>query len=319
MNVQQLHAGSFEAILAASDPIYVTNAEHSLACGGCKEAVSDTGESSAVRFFDSAKEFDSDGSRVFGPHEVEAVLVAMQDSGLDVEESSESTIRDYAARGWSVLLVRSSTPLSFDESFPLLTYRYSGTDVVVPMALSADNGGVEMQIVAVLVDKGRMEPLSSDGVQPELGQPLYRSEFTRQFYNARVRFAIQQAGGHAWVLEYANTLPVLAERFNESSLIWQRALDEETVDDDASVEDIFNRVTALGLTSPNFRSSSLFVTRWRTFVTPENMQDEEFGRSESDDTFEVTLGKGDFEAVSRMMIFGPLLVVGWAFRRQTVG
>jgi len=313
-NIYQIDAGSFETILAASDPTYLSNAENKLACG-CNEGMSDTGEASAVRFFDPSVAFDRDVSQFFGPDQTVEALTAIEAGGVDVNDAVQNAVSDYAAKGWSLLVVNTPQTMTSDQSFPLLAYRYAGTDVVVPLALSAESGGDEMQVVVVLVDKGRMDPSTSEGVEPKLGQPMYRSEFTRQFYNARVRLAIEQAGGHAWVLEYANTLDALQVRFNESGGMSEESSEEQLLSY-SNVDEIFDALKSKSVTSPSFSTRGLFVTRWRTFVASENMQDEEFSRSENDETYEVTLGEDDFRDVSSALFITPLLVMGWAYRRR---
>ena len=173
------------------------------------------------------------------------------------------------------------------------------------MALSPHNVDEEMQAVVVLVGDHRMDPASSKGVKAELGTPMYESRRTRKFYNARFRVAIEDAGGHAWVLEYANTLEKLKGR----------VLDFNQLEPPTDVDKVFDELQDIEVLSDDFGWEQPYITRWRSFIDASYLADETFERASSDTTYEISLDEEDFRYV-RSGTLAPLLVLGLWFRRR---
>jgi hypothetical protein len=305
--MHQLDDGSLESLIEATDPVYIEGAEDIIGCD-CTAGVSDTGTVSEIRNFDRQLVVDAIQAEVYGPAETEALLADIEKSGMDLSSESEAVIRGYADLDWSVALVRLGDGVGWSEASPLLVYRYSGDEVVVPMALSPHNTDDEMQTAVIIADTGRMNPTTSKSTKPRLGTPMYPSRMTREFYNARVRIAIDDAGGHAWVLEYANTLTQLEARVRE----FRQLLPPRNVDK------VFTELQDAGMLSDDFGFDPIFITRWRTFASANRMVDERFGLADKDTTYEVFLDEDDFAYVSSATVLAPFFLMGWFRRRRAI-
>ncbi len=302
--IRQLVDNSLESLLAASDPTYVSQAEDPIGCH-CTEGISDTGEAADVRHFDRQLLLDAVDAEIYGPTDTAELIEAIDKSQLSLSSQATDVLWDYADKGWSVAMLRLGGGIDSDQSTPLIVYRYSGDEVVLPMALSPHNVDEEMQTVVLLVGEHRMDPVSSKGVKAKLGTPMYRSKLTRKFYNARFRVAIEEAGGHAWVLEYANTLEKLEGRVQ----------DFNQIDPPTNVVKVFDDLQDVGVLSDAFDWDPPYITRWRSFIRQSRLTDETFERASSDKSYEISLDEDDFRYV-RSGALVPLLAIGLWFRRR---
>jgi hypothetical protein len=303
--IHQLDDESFESLLAATDPTYLAGAESPLFGCGCTEGISDTGEASAVQQFDKQMVVQALETHVYVGSEMTELLADIEASGMSLSADRERTLRDYGDMDWTVALVRMNVSGNWNQASPLLVYRYSGDEVVVPMALSSHNVEDEMQVVTLLVSNHRMDPVTTKGVKPKLGTPMYASASTRRFYNARFHVAIQEAGGHAWVLEYANTFGRLDRRVEEFKQIAPPT----------DVFAVFRELAEINMLGPTFADEEMFITRWRSFIDVDHLADESFAPASVDATYEISLDESDFRFV-RGGLFLPFLAMGWWMRRR---
>ncbi len=304
-NIEALKDNTLERLLKASDPLIVKGSDEALGCG-CTSSLGDTGEMTEVRVFDKDKTIDNLTIDVYGPGEMDTLITAATTAGLSIGSDEESAIASYANDNWSVALVQLGSGIKWDKASPVLAYRYDTNEVALPMALSKTNIQEEVQTLVMIAAQHRMNPADSKGVQPRLGTPAFRTELMRKFYNARVRIAIEEAGGHAWVLEYANTLEQLQLRVDDNSIL----------DFTGPVDEVFDDLQGEGILSEDFGREQIFLTRWRSFVKPGKATDESFAEDSGDETYEIYLGRDDFKHVRKGTFFFPLLAMGWWTRRR---
>jgi hypothetical protein len=304
----------FESFLAASDPMYLMPIGLLPGCGGgCVEGVGDTGELAEVRIFDADIKGSGLDIRIFLANEMDKLIGDPAVAEFQLSEEQKGMITGYGSEGWQALLVTLGNGVSWDKSTPLIVYRYSGSLMALPMALSTIVVDTELQVLVTVVANQRMNPAESAGVEPRLGLPAYRPEMTRKFYNARVRVAIEEAGGHAWVLEYANTLEALNQRHRELENLDTEDMVYAGIPENPSA--IFDAFKQEGLLSENFGKDA-FVTRWRTYIDADELKDEPFIQSPNDETYEVFIDAHGSRPPSQGALWFPLVAMGWLMRRR---
>ena len=315
---QKITDEELEDFLAASDPMYLASGgASSMDCStGCVESVADTGELSKVRLFDPDIAASGSTIRIFRPSEMSSLIAAAQQFDIALGDEGMGIITNYGAMGWSVVMIDLANGVSWDKAAPLLVYRYSGTEMVVPMALSRNVARTELQTLVTVVAPDRMEPAKTRGVEPKLGIPAYRPQMTRKFYNARVRVAIEEAGGRAWVLEYANTLEALAGRHR--SLESNEEEDNENVIASSWPENPMGLVDSLaseGYLSMDYGQDA-FVTRWRTYAAVADLEDEPFRKAKSNEVYDVYIDSHRDRVPQQGGFVLPFLAMGWLMRRR---
>ena len=313
---KKLGDDEFESFLAASDPMYFMPLTDYPGCSaGCVSGVADTGELAEVRVFDTDAKANGSSIIIRESADMHVLIGESQDLDIPLGEEGFGMLSNYGAEGWSALLIDLNNGVSWDKSTPLIAYRYNDPQrrMVLPMALTAGIVETELQTLVTVVADGRMDPAETPGVEPRLGLPAYRPEMTRKFYNARLRVAIEEAGGHAWVVEYANTLEALKGRRAQMESVDTEDLIYAGLPEDPS--EIFDLLKEKGLLGENFGKDA-FVTRWRTYIGADDLRDEPFKVSTSNETYEVFIDAHRSRAPSKGAMAFPLLAMGWLLRRR---
>jgi len=244
----------------------------------------------------------------FGPSAVGAAMDSLVDSGFDLPEALVDGLEAHAASGGGVV-VMFFTEARLDAATPALVVRYAASELMMPQALTALSADdtIQTSVLTITAD-GATGPVGVPHVTPELGIPLYASTRTPEFYKARARLALDEAGGSGWLLEYSNTLESLDERSDrllELGVLWEyggypwaglQALVDRSLLDAFQAEDVW-------------------ITRWRTYQKPEYLKDQVFAPDASVPAYEVYLEASQFSAAAWAWPM-PLLLGAWAFGRR---
>lgn len=318
-----------DTLLAATDPLYPSLSS----CGGCTDCdglqsanAQDSGELVDVRTFGDVV---AAGNRAwFGPESAEAMLAELDYNGLQIDAGVEAAILAYAAQGWGTLVVQLSEDA--DEganSTPVVALRVPAGAPTLPMLLSARSVSDELEAVVLTVGLGPFGPTEVPQTQPLLGKPLYAVSYTPTFYEARLRVAVQEAGGGAWALEYSGAGPSLLERYSSIDAasgggggVAGLNLASDTAEAPTAEEELFglfDELVEAGLLTEGFTAKGAHFTRWRTFLKPEDLRDQAFAPDPAVPTFEVTLSSSSYDARLELLLWPALLGVG-ALRRRRV-
>jgi len=294
-----------DELLRVSDPIYEVSGD---GCGGgCATTVGDTGMLANVRFFDETKA-SANWTR-FGPSAVDAAVTSLQTSGFAVSDELASDMRNFGSSGGSFVVVW-FTGDSTGSASPAVAVRYTSNQLILPQALTRHSSADEVQTVVITMSDTPTSPSDAEWTTPVLGLPLYPSEHTPKFYESRVRVAIDNAGGDAWVLEYSNTLDTLESRRalldNEEEVLW-----------DASSSVPWSGLRALKNKDvlDEFQPEEVWFTRWRTIRSSELLDDQAFDSDESVPRYEVYVPSEEYGAAAWIWA-APFALVGWAWRRR---
>jgi|GEM_PF-3687094 len=293
-----------DELLRVSDPIY----EPIEGCGGsgCGAAVGDTGALAEVRFFDETKA-SANWTR-FGPGAVQSAVASLESSGFTVPTGVVDGLYDHAADGGS-FVVMWFTGDRVGTASPALVVRYQATDLVLPQAITAHTAAGEVQTAVLTITDTATGPEGVARTTPKLGIPLYEPNRTPEFYQARVRVALEEAGGDAWVLEYSNQLDTLEPRKHllvDASILW---------DETSKVPwSGLNALVRKGMLN-DFNPSEVWITRWRTFQKAHHLRDQRFIPDSSVPAYEVYVTADQFGAAAWVWTV-PFLLGGWAMRRR---
>lgn len=292
-----------DELLRVSDPIYETLGGCS---GGCGEAVGDTGTLADVRFFDETKA-SANWTR-FGPTAVGAAIESLESSGFAVSAPLAADLQAHADTGGGFVVVWFTGDRTGSAS-PAIVVRYRASQLVLPQALTRNSADTEVQTAVLTLGSGPTRPTDIATTTPTLGVPLYDDSRTPEFYQARVRVAIDAAGGDAWVLEYANTLDSLVPRgalLTDEDVLW---------DDTSGVPwSGLHALVSRGALD-DFNPSEVWISRWRTFQKPDSLRDQPFAFDDSVGAYEVYVPASEFGAAAWVWT-APFLLVGWAARRR---
>lgn len=293
-----------DELLRVSDPIY----EPLAGCtGGCASAVGETGSLADVRFFDESKA-SATWTR-FGSGAVDAAIDSLESSGFTVPTGVVDGMQAHAGDGGG-FVVMWFTGDRIGSASPALVVRYQATDLVLPQALTASTAADEVQSAVLTITSGPTGPEGVTRTTPELGLPLYEPNRTPTFYQARVRVALEKAGGDAWVLEYSNSLDSLEARRQlliDESILWEEGSKVPW----SGLNALVNR----GMLD-NFAPAEVWITRWRTFQKSADLRDQRFIPDSSVPTYEVYVTSDQFGAATSWVWTVPFLMGGWALRRR---
>jgi len=294
-----------DELLRVSDPIYEVSID---GCStGCSSTVGDTGLLANVRFFDETKA-SATWTR-FGPGAVDAAVTSLQTSGFAVSDDLADDMRSFGASGGSFVVVW-FTGEALGSASPAVAVRYDSSELMLPQALTRHSAANEVQTVVLTLSNTPTSPRDSEWTTPVLGLPLYPSHRTPEFYQGRVRVAIEEAGGDAWVLEYSDTLDSLEDR--------QAMLDDE----DEVLWDAESSVPWAGLRAlkkkgvlDDFQPADTWITRWRTIRSTDLLRDQAFDPDEAVPRYEVFVPADQYGAAAWLWA-APFALVGWAWRRR---
>lgn len=244
----------------------------------------------------------------FGPSVVGAAMDSLVDSGFALTDALQAGLEAHAASGGSVV-VMFFTDERLDAATPALVVRYEASEMLMPQALTALSADATVQTsVLTITADGATGPVGVPHVMPELGIPLYEPTRTPEFYTARARLALDEAGGSSWLLEYSNTLESLDERSDrllELGVLWEAG---------GRPWSGLRALVDRGLLD-SFRAEEVWITRWRTYQKPEYLTDQVFAPDASVPAYEVYLEASQFSAAAWAWPM-PLLLGAWAFGRR---
>ncbi|MBL8618143.1 MAG: DUF2330 domain-containing protein [Deltaproteobacteria bacterium] len=302
-----------EPLLRATDPLFPVDP----GCGGCKGGCDQT------RTFDSGALIDvrtfgaqtAAGNRAwFGPTHTEALLDELRWNGMTVDPPLEAALMAYSAEGWGTLVVQLDGNAWDSTATPMVAIRVAGSEPVLPMLLTARTAAETVHAIVVTAGPTPTRPAGAETTTPLLGEALYTLEWTPVFYEARVKVAIKEAGGVAWVLEYSGDGAALIERQGGRG-------DEGLVlfgEDTAEVADapflILDDLALRGLLPDDLDPATLHFTRWRSYLPVSALTDQGFSRAPGLEDYEVTFSNEDYNG--KLQLLWPALVGVAALRRR---
>lgn len=307
-----------EAVLSATDPYYSRTA----GCGtGCSASVAsgdsgDTGGAGAGNQSEGLLEVRTFGDRydrgqvsMFPADRLAGMVAELLYEGFVIDDAVQKSLEDYAAQGWSFAALRLSSAATDTNATPLFAVRSASTGLVLPLAVSAASAArVPLEVTVLAIGESRIEPTVLPATQVRLGAPLYTPADTPVFYNARVDVAIEEAGGQAWVIEYAGPLSRLQDRVALLGGL-----------EDPDTTKLLERMAKKGLLDDG-APGTRWVTRWRTFLDGDELVDEVFVPT-AGPAYEVTIDASDYlgGTASGWLPFGlllPLAGLGWGLGRR---
>lgn len=296
------HPALLDELLRATDPYYEDTLSN--CTSGCTSAVGETGVLAEVRYFDEGKASASWSH--FGPDNTDDALALLDRNGFAVDNSLAADLTEHASAGGSLVVVWFNGDQPYSAS-PAVAVRARSTSRMLPQAITGYNAESEVQTVVLTVGEAPASPTGAVTTTPILGQPLYQPDETPGFYQARVRVAIDQAGGDAWVLEYNNTLSSLKarRRLLQDDLLWDK--------DEGHPWGGLWALKQVGILD-DFDESAVWVTRWRTIQSPDQLRDQVF---ETDDlgAYEVYVEASEYANLNWLFAV-PIGLLGWAARRR---
>jgi hypothetical protein len=312
----------YERLLTATDPLMpvagVCGCGPAPGCDGLRSLDSGAGALGEISTFG---ENVRSGSRAwFGPEGAVAALDELTYNGLVVEPELRDAVAGYAQEGWGLLVIRLSEPDGVDaNATPFVAVRIAGNAAVAPMLLSARGSAPVMQTVVLHFASQKTSPEDAKTTQVLLGLPLYAPRYTALFYEARIQQAVEEAGGNAWVLEYAGGAVDLQERYQSIAGEGERELSlTEGTFDPVSVDELFTQLTDAGVLSAQPDMEQLQVTRWRSFFEKGSTTDQWFVPDPQVPDLEIVISAENDGP--RWEFFGLPLVLGlgaWARRRPS--
>ena len=293
-----------ETLLSLTDPLFRFSAGGSgcLAGSGCSQVVRASGDPAEVREFGDTTRRGQ--TSVFPAGAADALLSELAWEGYALPDAAAAQVRDLAAQGWGFAVVRLRTRddggFSPVDATPLVALRTAEPVLTMPMALTRHSSAAELHAIVLTVADERRDPTVLGATEVRLGDPLYAPREAPVFYQARLRVALDEAPGPAWVLEYANTLDAVTRRAEEIG-----ALDDPLL--------LLDRLAARGvLQAP--QASTRWISRWRTYLPPDQLQDEVFTPS-ARGAYAIELGPEGWVAGAWLLVL-PLGAWGLGRRRQ---
>lgn len=247
-------------LIYATDPGFYADAGCALGLGvyGCAEAgYSDTAVSVVGEY--SAGPYTGE---LLDAGEGADVVGWLQANGYSVPDAAQPALQDYAAQGFHFLAVQLTDmpEAAVVTDLPPLAVTYDSTDVVMPLRLTASSSLSEVEVMVIVASNHRMQP-DEPWVTPDVGSSPPIGYDVQDWYNGRLRVALDAVGSRAWGLEFADDLS------NESAL-----LDE--------------------LASPGTSQHAgtyTWVTRYRSYLGPDELDaDVGFSKADTDDTFRIS-------------------------------
>lgn len=296
-----------ERLLLATDPYY----EGTIGCvgTGCSSSAADSGASALVDIREFGSRYQPAQVGVFDSNNLQPMLDELAYEGFVIDDKIRLQLADYAGQGWSFAVMRLQSTSTEEDATPLFAIRSQSADLVLPLALSHSTAVTEpLQVTALIIDEARRDPEVMQATGVTLGQPLFDPVLTPEFYEARVRVAMEEAGGQAWVLEYAGPLFGLADRLAAHESF-----------DAGDPGKLLERMATKGLLE-NGTMDGRWITRWRTFLTRDQLVDERFVPV-ANSAYEVRILSSEYLSDSQrgglpLVLLLPFCGFGWSLRRR---
>ena len=307
--------GHLEALLAATDPYYATSAGCgsgsgcSANIGGDDTGLGDTGATGLLPVRSFGSRYQPGQVGLFGAAELAALLGELAFEGFVVDAQVQQTLESYAAQGWSFAVLRLQQTEDESDATPLFAIRSQSAELVLPMAVSQASAAEDsLQVTVLVIGEERIEPTQLPATTIRLGAPLYQPRFTPEFYNARVDVAIEEAGGQAWVLEYAGPMNVLQSR-----------LEDLEPGNEGDTSKLLERMAKKELLADGTLDGR-WITRWRTYLDGDELLDEIFVET-AGPAYEVSIRSdeylsGEEGALWPVALLFPLAALGWGAGRR---
>ncbi len=290
--------GAVDELIFHSDPRF----EHHLGCHGWQlygcaaDGGVDTGRASVNVL----------GIYQAGPYEIVqfatdkegSVTQRLQEMGFAVPSEAEELLDLYSQGDWPgifLLVTISQAPITSEPmSLPALAFTYLSDRVIAPLRITSQSAEDEVETLVLSLAAHRMQPDPDPWTTAYLGEHVFGEEFSR-YYDARLRTAIDELDERAWGLEYARELG------------------------QGDYLSIFPELAEAGLIDSEEPPTDLFLTRYRSFLSPAWMdKDLELVQADSDDPYAVRLVEGVSEAglPAGAALLALLGGWGWAARRR---
>ncbi len=292
-----------DEMLRASDPLFQTSVD---GCGssGCVSSVGDSGTLAEVETFDETTATTT-WTRFEG-NAIEPALASLESGGFTVSSELADGMRTHAASGGSFVVVY-FTGAKEGTASPAVAIRYRGP-MMMPQALTRTSAKDSVQTVVLTITDHPTSPQNATTTYPEMGQPLYEPRYTPAFYQGRVRVAIAEAGGNAWVLEYSNELSTLEAR--REMLAESELWDPNDKVPWSGLRKLAKTTDALD----EFEPTGLWITRWRTIQLAENLVDQTFVPDDNVGMYEVFVPANEY--VASWLWAAPVGLGIWAMGRR---
>ena len=145
---------------------------------------------------------------VLGSGSSDELFAWLDENGYDIPDTSRPIIGEYVAARHVFVAVKLVSGADTREIQPLVL-RYREAQPCVPMRLTAIATVPDMPITAYFAAPRLATPNNYVRLEPDYDDVrLWRSE--AGYYNTYVSNAVDDAGGRAWVTEYAGTMPAIS-------------------------------------------------------------------------------------------------------------
>ncbi|MCO4768600.1 MAG: DUF2330 domain-containing protein [Deltaproteobacteria bacterium] len=221
---------------------------------------------------------------VVSSEDPEALIEWLNTNGYLITEPMEPFIADYVASGMKFLAMK-LTPGAATADITPISMTTPGTSAMIPISLTAVAAEPEMGVMAFVVGEGRYESDNFGNMVVDVADVQADPRNGANNYYPLLSWLIDEAGGRAFVTEYADTAAVTQQNLDNFFGFF--------ADDDAEARAHLQEVL----------SNNAYVTRMYTRISGWEMAfDPSFARADSDATVSRTLDLSDRPAVE---VCGP--------------
>ncbi|MEM6996976.1 MAG: DUF2330 domain-containing protein [Myxococcota bacterium] len=136
----------------------------------------------------------------------ESIMTWLFDNGYAQDDAAPEILDAYIDQGSIFLAFRLDHSEGIDDIHPLVI-RYPGTEPCIPLRLTAIAASDDMRVRALLLGESRAYPVNYDHVQ--LNRVRLDWDDDASNYDALVTGAVDEAGGRAFVTEYAGPSDII--------------------------------------------------------------------------------------------------------------
>lgn len=203
----------------------------------------------------------------------------LNDNGYLITEAMEPYVANYVTSGMKFLAMKLAPGAGVADITPI-SMRYTGTTPMVPISLTAVAAEPEMGVMVFVAGEGRYESDNFSNLTVDVADVQADPRNGANNYYPLLSWLIDEAGGRAFVTEFADTAP--ATRQNLDNFFGFFA------DDDAEAREALGQIL----------DRNAYITRLYTRISGWEMEfDPSFARAETDATVSRTLDLSDRPAV----------------------
>lgn len=167
-------------------------------------AAADAGAGVTVYLRETVGPYDS---VVLGSASADELFLWLDENGYDIPEISRPIVAEYVAARHVFVAVRLVSGADTREIQPLVL-RYREAQPCVPMRLTAIATVPDMPITAYFAAGRLATPNNYVRLEPSYAEPRLWSDSS--YFDTYVSNAIDDAGGRAWITDYAGSMPAIA-------------------------------------------------------------------------------------------------------------